>query len=655
MQYQLLKSWTFSHNETVPGDPSARVEVYYSEEHYFDSDTRQVTYLASPQQIYKRYVSDRLKDELPSDYSRDQSEEFYNYSDATTRYGYFHDGSGGVDIVQTSLTEEEEQDAQLTVNATSTNVACFGGQTGTITLEMSGLSGPYSFQWNDGSTEANRTELAIGMYSCTVIDEPSGKSASASATITQNSRLEVLLKKSDNSIELVASGGVRPYTYTWDDGPTTPIRKDLAPGRFYCVVTDSLNCAAETVEVVIDPYRFYFSENPILLPQDAGDEYRADPNTKPNLSFLCEVWIEPDYLSGKFVRIGAPIEQPADRDGRTEFEVQTLLQAYLQEHLPAPNEEQFLQADSLFKRFYLQSCERYGTPAANAPFQQQKQQYVVLGGLDFYEYAANTWFNSYQAGAKPFLTWQPNNLLTRPDAPQYLYYLHDSFEITTVQRWVRTRFADGSQDDSLLDSRENVQRYEVFYLPGGYQQLNLQRFGKQVTSWEVYLTDPGKEPLTQVRRYVLDTRYFPSVRYFLYTNSLGGVDTLQCLGDGKYTVMPAQDEAARNPDAHYNPVQGDTLVLDRSINPTLSAATGDLTTAMALAVQEFLLSRRVTLQRGNFYWPGTVKPKATTIFDEQETVPTLEFDFEMPKQRRFTPRMPTGQQQPITAGEGAQP
>ncbi|OUJ69134.1 SprB repeat-containing protein, partial [Hymenobacter crusticola] len=568
--------------------------------------------------------------------------------DAATRYDYYHDGNGHANMVPTTI-------GQLKVDAAVTNINCFGQTTGAIQLTPSGLPGPYSYLWSDGETGKDRYALKVGTYKVKVTDVPTGKFAELTRTLTQNSRLQVLLKKSDNSIELVASGGVGPYAYTWDDGPTTAIRKDLAPGKYYCVVTDSLNCAAETVEVVIDPYRFYFSENPILLPLDAGDEYRADKTTKPNLSFLCEVWIELEYLSDVFVRIGAPIEQPADRDGRTEFEVQTLLQVYLQEHLPAVQESSFSRADSLFKRFYLQSCERYGTPPENAPFQVQKQQYVVLGGLDFYEYAANTWFTSYQAAAKPFLTWQPNNLLTLPEAPQYLYYLHNSFEVTEINAWVRTHFADGTQEVALLGVHDNVKRYEVYYLPAGCQQLNLGRYAKAILSWEVYVTGPAGEVLSEVRRYLVDARYFPNPRFFLYTNSLGGVDTLQVVGDGKYAVMPAQDEAARNPDPHYDPLQGDTLVLDRSLTPTLTVGSGALSTATAIGVQELLLSRRVTLQRDGFYWPGKIKSKATTIFDELETVPTLDFDFELPAQRRFTPRMAAGQTQPITAGDGGQP
>ena len=101
-------------------------------------------------------------------------------------------------------------------------------------------------------------------------------------------------------------------------------------------VTDARG-ATQQVSVTIDLYRYYWSKNPVTLTLDAGQAYRDDPSTKPNLSFLCEVWAAEVYRSNHFVRLGGTQEQPADAQGRTVFDAQALLDGFLQEHLPALN------------------------------------------------------------------------------------------------------------------------------------------------------------------------------------------------------------------------------------------------------------------------------------------------------------------------------
>ncbi|MDO7852304.1 SprB repeat-containing protein [Hymenobacter convexus] len=276
-----------------------------------------------------------------------------------------------------------------------TNTGGFGTRTGAIALVASnGTVGTYTYLWADAGAPltAGRTGLAAGTYSCTVTDA-SGASTVAVAVVASDARLDVLVALTDNNVTLTPSGGVGPYTYLWNDGPTTGTRGALGVGTYTCIVTDSRGTTRE-VTVTIDPYRFYWSKKPVTLSLDAGPAYRLDPTIKPNLSFVCEVWVEEVYRSGTFVQVGPTQEQPADRSGRTVFDAQELLDAYLTDHLPDLNQAVPSRADCLFRRFYFRYAEKFGTPAVAAPLSNQAQHYVVFGGLDFYEATAGTWFSS---------------------------------------------------------------------------------------------------------------------------------------------------------------------------------------------------------------------------------------------------------------------
>jgi hypothetical protein len=543
-----------------------------------------------------------------------------------------------------------------------TNALVFNSATGGIVLTPSnGNDGVYTYAWADFGAPATalRTNIPNGVYTCTVTDS-SGAYAVVQAVVGSDPRLEVRVERTENDVTLVASGGLAPYTYAWNDGATTAQRLNLGPGTHTALVTDARG-ATQQVSVTIDPYRYYWSKNPVTLRLDAGAAYRADPTTKPNLSFLCEVWVEEVYLSNVFVRLGGTQEQPADAQGRTVFDAQALLDSYLQEHLPALDQAVPSRADSLFRRFYFRSAEKFGTPPVAAALSSQVRHYVVLGGLDFHEgdAAGQARWLAYQAAIKPFLTWEPNDKKVLPTQPEYLYFMPDAFELTSFQLRARITYADGSVANRLVATVPGVRRFEVYCLPAGYQQLALAPLlpsNPAVVGWELWVSDAQGVAQTEHRRYLLTTDYVARPRYFLYTTSLGGTATLACTGEAKTALDVKAEEAERPLGVGYDPLRGDTLTLDRSGVPTLSVATGKLQPAQLVTLQDFLLSRRVTLQAGGAYFAGRVKARSVTFRDESPVEQVAEFDYLLPVQRQFTPRLPSGNSlTPVYGGEGAQP
>jgi len=531
----------------------------------------------------------------------------------------------------------------LVAKAYVQDATIFGSATGVMQVDVTSWNRfPFTYVWADDSrvTTGLRQNVRAGTYEVTVTDA-AGASLTLTVVVKSDPQLLVQVLSTATTITLVPSGGLPGYTFLWDDGSTLATRTGLVPGEYKCTVTDARGATRDVV-VRLAAYQYYWSGNPITLSLDAGDAYRLDPTSKPNLSFLCQVWLEKEYLSGNYEQVGVTLEQPADAGGRTTFEVQTLLAAYLEPHVPAPSFVGAELARPLFRRFFLQHAEQFGTgtPVA-APGTNLDPGYVVLGGLNFYESQARTWF-AYQLAQRPFLTWEPAKKHVLPDQPEYLYHMVlDGATDFAVQ--VRVAFSDGTDQRDEHPGQLATRDFEVYCLAVGYEALGLGSLAtasRSVLWWEVCVVAPQGGPLlSETRRYVLDQRTFPHRRYFLFATSLGGMATYAALGEAQTDVEVTGEESVLSLPASYDPLAGDVAVQARALRPVLKVAAGKRTQAQLLASQDLLLSKRVLLLAGQRWVPGYLKAKTSNLLDESKRVLTQEFEFIMPTERNYTPSL----------------
>ena len=141
---------------------------------------------------------------------------------------------------------------------------CNGGG-GSISLSnpIGGNGAPisYSFDggitfiqsWNQSVLQAGTYSLAIQdalgciTYDSTVLIEPLPITISTQVSdVSCNSLL-------DGSINIIASGGVSPFTYLWNNLATTNNIYNLPSGNYSVDITDGNGCTANTSEVISDP------------------------------------------------------------------------------------------------------------------------------------------------------------------------------------------------------------------------------------------------------------------------------------------------------------------------------------------------------------------------------------------------------------------
>ena len=150
----------------------------------------------------------------------------------------------------TSAVIAVQEPATLTLSHSNSDVTCFGGADGAIDLTISGGTFPYTFSWSNGATTEDLSGISGGSYSVTVTDV-NGCSITETIVIDSptatlagigNISDETCSGFSNGSIDLTVTGGVAPYTYSWNNGQTTEDLIGLSPGTYEVTIVDSNGC-----------------------------------------------------------------------------------------------------------------------------------------------------------------------------------------------------------------------------------------------------------------------------------------------------------------------------------------------------------------------------------------------------------------------------
>lgn len=166
------------------------------------------------------------------------------------------DANNCIAIANVVLTEP----AILTANATASDVLCNGGNTANIDAIVQGGTTNYTYNWSNGSTNEDLSSLVAGTYTLTVTDA-NNCTTTTTATVNEPSVLSInattidntCFQSNDGAIDANVSGGINPYTYTWNNGGTTEDPSSLSAGTYTLTVTDANNCTTSAVYTIIQP------------------------------------------------------------------------------------------------------------------------------------------------------------------------------------------------------------------------------------------------------------------------------------------------------------------------------------------------------------------------------------------------------------------
>lgn len=180
------------------------------------------------------------------------------------------DANGCTTTAATVLTAPDP----LALTPVAADIPCNGGSTGGITLDVTGGSGTYTFQWSGPGAFAAGTQdiadLIAGTYEVLVSDN-NGCTATASVTVAQATPIEVSAMISTaecqggntGAVDLTVSGGAGGYTYAWTGFPAfsadTEDISDLFAGVYTVTITDAAGCSTTISYNVGEPDLFQIS------------------------------------------------------------------------------------------------------------------------------------------------------------------------------------------------------------------------------------------------------------------------------------------------------------------------------------------------------------------------------------------------------------
>lgn len=204
----------------------------------------------------------------------------------TTLYSYIWSNGGTSETISNviagnySLTITDDQGCTLTDNQTLnqpaapleltsiiTDVDCYGNNSGSIDITITGGTGPYLQLWSNGSTIVlsdttqdissqyadSYTVLVTDANACTsslisTVNEPTAPLAINSVLDHAN-----CFGLNDGTIDINVTGGTTNYSYLWSSGQTTEDLSSILAGTYSVTVTDFNNCVEVAQFTILQP------------------------------------------------------------------------------------------------------------------------------------------------------------------------------------------------------------------------------------------------------------------------------------------------------------------------------------------------------------------------------------------------------------------
>nr|WP_199000327.1 T9SS type A sorting domain-containing protein [Flavobacterium sp. ASV13] len=150
----------------------------------------------------------------------------------------------------------------LTVTPSQTNIACNGGVTGSATVNVTGGTGLYTYNWAPiGGTAATASGLAAGTYVVTIKDANLCQTTQ-SFTITQPAAIVATTSQtnvscnggSNGSATVSVTGGTGDYHYSWSPtGGGAATATGLSAGTYTVTITDDNSCTTTQNVTITEP------------------------------------------------------------------------------------------------------------------------------------------------------------------------------------------------------------------------------------------------------------------------------------------------------------------------------------------------------------------------------------------------------------------
>ncbi len=255
-------------------------------------------------------------------------------------------------------------------------------------------------------------------------------------------------------------------------------------------------------------------------------------------------------------------------------------------------------------QFKLRELVQQDLPAVNTDT-TYAAEWIIKAGLSPVDYSElqSSFFTNYQANAKQFLTWQPNNIFVGKEDRWLSFLINFSPKPSTVKLKVRCHKLDNTDTVSVVESLTNLSLGQIIVCPVGVEQLEIP---DDVLKYDVWLSNEADLRISEVRTYFVDREYRLHERAITFVNSLGGWDTIRFTGQSNENLRVNRQKVERERPANATIDFADSFLINVEGEEELIVSTGVMerqVLAKQRHIQDLLFSERIYLQtpRGHQY------------------------------------------------------
>ena len=162
------------------------------------------------------------------------------------------DANACIIVANITLIEPQPLNNTLAIvsNYNGLAISCFGANDAQVNSNIQGGVAPYAYTWSNGENTATASALGSGLAQvtisdangCTLVDNI--QIIEPSAVIIDNFNIQDALcfGAASGSGEVIVSGGLAPYTYTWSNANTNALNENLTQGNYIVTATDINGC-----------------------------------------------------------------------------------------------------------------------------------------------------------------------------------------------------------------------------------------------------------------------------------------------------------------------------------------------------------------------------------------------------------------------------
>ena len=426
--------------------------------------------------------------------------------------------------------------------------------------------------------------------------------------------------------------------YSLDGGveQTSPTFRKVAPGRHQLKVRDAdLADCARTVAILVDaPSAPTVATAPVPPTGPAqGVDFVGQPLWYPLGGLAAGTVVELELFAES--RHGAEdfalvlrLRQQADAAGRVSFRLDTLLWPLLSAFVPTVAATTQVCRDNL-ANYFVRTTTHVASLVPTVALGPLRT--ALRGGLPA-ERQGRDYFAERLTGYAfpPFLSWQPLGpgpeaaeaaKLVTADQPEWLFWL---CPLAQDQALLRVARAYDQGAAAIVTDYEYVGRPARGW---GHQLLAIPllpaRAGYGGMRVQVQTTDG--QPLSPAARYQF-VAASPRTRHVLFTNSLGGLDTLRCEGRLDVTLEAAVSLAERPARFGDAAATAESQVSELVASRKLRLATGWLLPAELAWLQELVLAREVWQQLGGQLRPLEWSKRSLAAYGDEPALRGLLLD-----------------------------